>query len=117
MLPRYALIKRLREFKNRKKVFVPKTREEVLAAVEYVEGVIHCGIQNPWDGDHFIEQLKVLCERTRTLLDQEPPVGFFFKLMKKRCECCEHETVDICDEPCLSCVNGYGEKDNWEEMK
>ena len=33
---------------------------------------------------------------------------------KNLCGSCENTFVHVSDEPCLSCINGYGEKNNWK---
>lgn len=47
---------------------------------------------------------KLICERDVAIDD----------LREMNCETCDHRFVIVTDEPCQSCKDGLGYKDNWE---
>ncbi len=106
MISRRFLKEKLQRVSAKKRKFRPKTREEVLRALEVVESVISCGC-NAWEGEYFVEQLEILCERTRTALQMEVA-------QESLCKTCAHYYRSIMDYPCNVCDRDIPEKNMWE---
>ena len=106
MISRRFLKEKLQRVSAKKRKLRPKTREEVLRALEVVESVISCGC-NAWEGEYLVEQLEILCERTRTLLQMEQTLEY-------DCETCRYSGLSIRDMPCVECDLEVPEKNMWE---
>jgi hypothetical protein len=91
----------------------PKTREEVLKAVEFVETVVETIRDDERSSvvlDTLIqaEALATLCERTRTLLQ----MGGWDS--ENDCETCRYSGLSVRDMPCSECDLCVPEKNMWE---
>ena len=84
-----------------------------MAAVERCENSIRCEFARLTR-----EDLAILCERTRTLLNMEPPEGMEWKLVdkvQKSCANCRHTEMRSYQQPCYECINNKAvQYINWE---
>lgn len=67
------------------------------------------------DGLAYIQQLErdnaQEGERVRKL---ERDNAYLMRIARDSCTMCKNVFVDVSDEPCASCINGHGARDNWE---
>jgi hypothetical protein len=103
-------VRKLRAFKKKQK-YRPKTKEEILAAVEMVERVVGRSGAVWCFSPHLNDALSILCERTRTgLAMMETPAGCKWVLasveeeeVERRCRTCDDRDTPANHWPCNSC--------------
>ena len=111
MISRRFLKKKLQKVSAKQRKLRPKTREEVLDAVKSVEYLVESNFTASYQRGYLKECLTILCERTRTLLNQEAPEGFEWKLIRKPqvglfstdCDTCKYENLGANEFPCRDC--------------
>jgi hypothetical protein len=111
-LPKSALVRKLRGFKKKQK-YRPKTKEEILAAVEMVERVVGRSGAVWCFSPHLNDALAILCEQTRNhLATMETPAGCKWvlasveeEIVERLCSTCDDRDTPANHWPCNSCWN------------
>lgn len=109
-----------------------KTPEEIKRGLQYCATPVHalkgCAVCPYWDymlgcGEDcmmkdaltYIQQLEQdNAQKDERIRQLERDNAYLMRIARDSCTMCKNVFVDVSDEPCASCINGHGARDNWE---